>query len=755
MALDDIKQPFEVNDFSGGITDEVYAQDPRRSSEMDNLVIGNDKSADSRQGSVVDDLVNFQIPSGIQRIGTLINYNNSDKMFVHSVKKFYYRNPSAYATLQGPTGNDVLSAGLSTNMVSFTQWNGHLYVTSDAFPRPQKIYKDSGGAYRVRSSGLPALASSPTVTIGAPGAFDYIYSFHYEYTYTVGSVTFQDLGAVTQVAVTSSSDPGVTPNAISVIPIISNGATDNWDTSVIKVYIYRTLAGGQDSYKIGEVTNGTTVFSDTFGDPAIENNDRLYIDDGTLDFDPVPLSKFVHVVNNTGYYGYIKDGSEEFRNIVRQSVPGDPDSCPSPFEIEVEDDITGISSARSVPIILCKRYIYRIDGAFDAFGRGVPNPVRISDTAGCVSNSSVVQAENGIFWFGNDGVYYSDSYQTFKVSDGNNERYKRLLSTITQTNRVVGRFDEKERRIYWTIQKNTPSLDNDALLVLELRYGISDDMPFSTWSGASFRPTAIEFFNKTLYRGDTRGYVFKHADEYTTDPKVDTAVDADEWNRETIIWTYESINYNFGSTHMRKFVPKILLTCANIDNTSIQINAINDVGRSIRELKLIRWRRNFTWGDDEFVWGSLDCVWDATGIIEQYRRMPAKGLRLSWLRIQITNGFSVIVASDLIGNSTFDNATSTVTLDDAPNQDWPVESVDYVIKTSFDNYVKEYVVSNRTADTLTVIDPDGTLPTGSFDWELWGYKKGEPIKVLSYNLYWQDNSQTQMTYETGQDGTNT
>lgn len=759
MNLDDVKQPFEVNDFSGGISDDVYLQNPTNSKELDNFTIKSDKSLDSRAGSEIDDLVNFQIPAGIQRIGTLINYNNSDKMFVHSNKRFYYRNPSAYSTLQGPTSNDVLSTGNTTNVVSHTQWNGHLYITSDAFPRPQKIYKDSGGVYRVRTSGLPALATSPVVTIGAAGANDYIYSFHYEYTYTVGSVTFQDLGAVTQVSVTASSAPDLNANAISVIPVIANGSTDNWDTTVIKVFIYRTLAGGQDSYKIGEVTNGTTTFNDNFSDASIETNDRLYIDDGTLDFDPVPLSKFVHVVNNTGYYAHIKDGSEEFKNLIRQSIPGDPDSCPLPFEIEVEDFIEGLSSTRSVPIVFCKRHIYRIEGGFDAFGRGIPIPVRISDTAGCVSNSSIVQTDvdggSGLFWFGNDGVYFSDGFRTLKVSDGINERYKLLLETASQTNRIYGRFDEKERRVYWCVQKDASSLDNDSFLILDLRSGINPEMPFTTASGASFRPTAIEFFNGSLYRADTRGYVFIHDDAYTTDPKVDTAVDADEWNKETIIWNYESINYNFGSTHNRKYVPKILLTAANRDNTSIQINAVNDAGRSERFLKLIRWRRNFVWGEEEFVWGSPDCVWDATGIIEQYRRMPAKGLRLSYLKIQVTNGFSVIVNSDAIGTATFNNAANTVTLTNSSTQDWPLASVDYVVKTEVDGYVKEYTVVSRTNDVLTVTDSDGTLPTGVYKWELWGYKKGEPLNLLSYNIYWQDNSQTQMTYETGQDGANT
>lgn len=754
MDLLEYKNPFEVGTFSGGITDNVFRQAPNRAATIDNFLIKSDDSLTSRAGSEIDNLANPIIPAGNQRIGTLINYNNNDIMFVHSAKKLYYRDPSAYTTLQGTTGNDVLSVGTVTNILSVTQWNGHLYLTSDAYPLHTKIYKDTAGDYQVRTAGLPALATAPTITVGVASTNDFIYSFHHGYTYTIDGTTFQDFGPVTVVEVPNSGNPSVNANAISLIPVLANGATGNYDTAALRIFIYRTLAGGQDSYLIGNVTNGTTVFNDNVSDTVILDNDLLYIDDGTLDFDPPPLSKYIHVVNNTGYYAYLNENSSLRKSIIRQSIPGDPDSVPLPFDIQVEDEITGISSAKSVPIALCKRHIYRIENSFDRFGRGTPLPVRISDTAGCISHASIVQAENGVFWFGNDGVYATDGYQVLKVSDGNNDRYKEILAQTTQANRIYGRFDEKERRIYWAFQQDSASLDNDSFLILDLRVPLGPDMPFVTASGNSFRPSAIEFFNKQLYRADTRGYVFLHDGAHTTDPKVVTTESPVNWVKETVIWTYASINYNFGQTALRKYVTKILLTAANRNNTSIQITAVNDDGKIVRELKLIRWRRNFIWGDDDFVWGSLDCVWNAVGLIEQWRRMPAKGLRLSYLQIKISNAVSVITNSDTIGKATFNPVLNTITLDSSATQDWPVDSVDYIIKTEVDNYQKEFVVSTRSADTLTVFDPDNSLPTGSLKWELSGYKKGETLNLLSYNLYWDNNSDNQLTYESGQDGAN-
>lgn len=750
-------KPLEFQDFSGGITDHVFNQDYTRCKFQDNLNITDDIKLSSRDGSEIDNdtPADDQIPAGIQRVGTFINYANNDNLFVHSAKKIYWRDPASYATLTGPTGNDVFSSGTTANIVSHTQWNKHIFLTNDSMPRPMKIFKDDGGDYQVRTSGLPRLATSPTVTAGAAGTNDYIYAFHFEYTYMVGDQTFQDVGAITEVELLNSGDPGAFPNSISAIPVLSNGLTDNWDTATIRIFIFRTIAGGTDFYQIGTVTNGTTVFSDTFSDTTIQDNDLIYTADGTVEFDPVPESKFVHVINNTGYYGYINSGSEGFPFTGRQSIPGDPDSVPEPFEFILEDEIKGISSAKSVPIYLCRRHIYRIEGFLDQFGRGSIQPVRISDTAGCISNQSVVQCENGIFWAGVDGFYFSDGYQVLKISNHLNTTYKQLLAAQENKLFIQGEHDLTERRIIWAAQFASSSLDNDGAIVLDLRKGVSPEMPFWTWSGDSFRPSAFVFFNDSLYRGDTRGYVFIHDPDVLTDPKVDTASDAEDWNRETIIWEYKSININFGSTFFRKLPSRILLTAQNTGNTSIQINAINDDGKSVRALKIIRWRRNFTWGDDDFSWGSPDCVWNSLGVIEQWRRFPARPLRLSYLQVQITNGYSIVTNSDASGTATFNGAANTATLDNALTADWPADVVDYKISTEVDDYAGEFLVSVRTSnDVITVIDPNNALPTGSFKWVLRGFKKDEPLSLLSYNLFWNDVSQSQMTFQSGDDGGN-
>jgi len=747
------KSPFEVSDFSLGITDDPFESNPSYSIEMDNFNIEPDGSALSRPGSDIDDSTNPQIPSGTERIGAMINYANDSNLLIQSLDKVYFRDPSAYTTITGPIGNDVFSVGAATNNISYAQWNKQVYLTNDGYPRPMKIYKDSAGDFQVNTSGLPAIAA-PTYTPAA-GANTYLYAIHYQYEYTVGSQTFQDVGPTTQTTVSAADAPDANQIALSVIPVLSNGASDNWDTATITVQIFRTINAGTTFYRVGEATNGTTTFNDTVSDATLQTNVLMYTQDGTLDYDPAPLHKFIHIVNNIAYYGYIKDGSVEYPFKLRQSIPANPSGCPADFEIDLEDEITGIGSVSSIPIVFCERYVYRLEGNYDQFGRGGINFVRISDTAGCISHLSIVSAEGSIFWAGNDGIYESDGYNVRKISDKINSRYRNMKAASSDVRRIYGKFDEENRRVVWALQQNSSSPDNDSVLQLDLRWGVRPHSTFTTWSGSTLRAASLEFFNELLHRGDDNGYVFYHDQDLLSDRKVDTIVAAADWETQTIIWNYKSCNYNFGSNFFRKKPTRMLLTARNIANTSIQINSIDDDGKRIRALKPIRWRRNFIWGDVNFVWGSLDCAWNSYGVIEQWRRFPAGGLRVSYIQLQITNAYSVITSSDSLGLVTVDATANTITLVDAPTRAWPAEIVDYFISTANDNYSRQFRVLSRDSDSvITVVDSGAELVSGNFEWLLKGYKRGEPLSLQGYTVHIANEDQNQMTYHTGDDGAN-
>lgn len=745
--------PFEINDFSGGMTDQVFEQNPTKAALLDNFLLNSDKKPYSRFGSELDDVANAEVPN-VARVGGLVNYANNDKLFYQSLNSIFYRNPSAFAQLLGPTGNPAYSLGTVNSVPSFSQWNRHLYTTNDAYAKPMKIFKDDSGNYQMRTGGLPALASSPTATPTSAGDQSFGYAFHFSVDYMVFNLSYQTIGPVTEIQVLNSDAPDSNPINISGIPVIANGGSDNYDVANIKIQIYRTSNGGVFFRKVGEVNNGTTTFIDNMSDTTLADTGiPLYINDGTVDFDPPPLHKYGHVVNNTGYFAAIKDASGESPYKIKQSIPGVPDTGPIDFEVSVDDEIHGMNSVRNIPIALCKKYIFRIEQSFDQFGRGNMVPVRISDTAGCISHNSCVQAENGLFWLGNEGVWYTDGYVSQKISDDNNDFYKSMIKNTALTSRCIGKFYEKERLIIWTIQRDSANKDCDSFLVLDLKFGISQRSTFVTWSFKTGIPSAIEIFNNEIYRGDLKSFVFRHDSNLTTDIKINVYKPPPEWLPETIIWTYKSIHYNFGNTFYRKYPTRILFTGADFGNTSVQIIANNDDGKSTRYCKQIRVRSDFVWRDDDFIWRETDLIWRGSGLIEQWRRFPAKSLRLSYLQIVITNGFSDITNSDALEPAIFYNGSGQVVLP-SPDKEWPLYAQDYLIYTELDNYTYGWVISARISDQeLTVLDPLGTFPAGSLKWVIRGFKKGEALYMLGYNIHWTNVSASQQQYSSAANAT--
>lgn len=756
-------QSLEVNDFSGGITDNYVDAPPNRYQKADNFFVTTSRKLRSRPGSEIYDPINYQTPNGNNRIGTLINYDNSATLFVHSGQDIFYID-TTWQKLSGPSGYSVFPTATFSTKASHAQWNRQLFVSNEAFDRVKKIYRDNTGTIQLRTAGLPTPASNPTVTAGAAGANNYLYEFLYFYSYFVDSVEYQDFSSTVQVALSSAAAPDVNAVAITNIPVLTNGVTESWDTANIKVKIYRTTNNGTTLYYIGEVTNGTTSYNDNTADSAIDGlAETLYTTGGVVSNSAPPLAKYLHVTNGICWYAHIKDGTEIFENRVMQSIQDDPDSVPVDFFTDVEESIEGISSVRGIPVVLCKKAIYRIDGLFDELGRGGLTYQKINDTAGCVSHNSIVQTIDGIFWAGNDGFYYSDAYKVLKISNEFNETYKTLVQNATQKKNITGTYDEENNRIIWAVQTDAGSLDNDTWYILDLKWGIKPDSVFTTASGGlSFAPSAIVVFNKELIRADKRGYLFRHNDTLLTDPRVDVFALPSAWGFQTIVWDYRSASMNLGSNFVRKWVPKISISAKNRSNLSLQIISNNDDNRQVLPLSPIRFRGNVIWGDIEVTWGDEDIVWGKDGIIDEIRRFPAKSLRCDFKQVQLTNAFVNVTNSDTLGTVTnaagttpFDQNIRYITLDDSVNFDWPREVIDYYISFESDNYELEYQVFTRTDNTITIVDSEDTSPIGSnLKWVLRGKPKNEVFDLVSYVLHYQFLSDSQKTFDAGESGDN-
>lgn len=748
----------DIVDFSGGITENYVAGAINKYQAADNLLIdpaGNPKQLFIRPGSVIYQATDDQLPSGIQRVGSLYYFRSAAKLIAQSRRDLQYFTTS-WQELVGPTSNKPFPAAIDvTNYTSYAYWNNHLFYTSDGYMIPGKIYRDGSGNLQLRTAGLPALASNPTITPGANTGKSFLYRFVYYYTYAVDTVTFEDFGAVTEIAVTSADAPNTNANAITTIPALANGILTNWDTANIKVKIFRTTNAGTVFYYVGQVTNGTTTYSDTMSDTTLQLSTLLYTEGGVVENDAPPSCKFVHVTeDNVGIYANVLSGSQQLSNRVQYSVPGDPDSCPGDFFEDVDDEITGISSIRSSLIVFCKSSIYRLEGFFDNLGRGSVQKTKLSEVTGCVGNQSIVQTTDGIFWAGNDGFYFTDGFKVMNITMELTSTYKTFIDTEKKKKQIIGKYDRLNRRIWWAVQIDSASLDNDTCYIADLNMGISPNMAFTTASGGDyFRPCAIEFENNDLIRADTRGYLFRHNDAYFTDPRIDTSTDAANWFQRTIVYDYRSCALNFGTNTVRKIATRIVSVFKNLSNLSVQINAINDDGRKTLSLKPIRFRSNLTWGDAEVLWGDPDVIWDFSGLIIEQRRMPARSLRCSYKQIEITNAYTNVITSDVLGAATGDNSAKTLTLNNAAIYDWPEQSVDYYLSFSTDSFDKQYLVTNRSANVLTYSDVLNTSPSGAaLEWELKGYPKAERFKLIGYTLDYELFGQTQPVYNTGEDG---
>lgn len=754
-------QVFSIDDFSGGITDNHISAPPNKYQKADNLVILQHKEKGkliSRPGSVLFDSAHAQLPSGIQRVGKLKYFFG--KLFAQSGRDIYYYSTSWNQLLGPVTSNKPFTSSFAvTNRISWDSYNNQVYVANDNFDYISKIFPNASGVPVLRTAGLPELASNPTVaSSGGAGAQNFVYRFIYSYTYQVNTIIYKDYGGYRQVSLTGVNAPNTNAVNITSIPVLANGSTTNWDTATIKVEIYRTTNNGTVFYKVGEVTNGTTSYSDSTSDATLLSNQLLYTEGGVLENDIPPLAKYITITGDNGiaWYAHIKEGTEIKKNRIRQSLPGDPDSCPAIFYQDVAEDIAGISSVRGFPIVICDNAAYRLEGFFDDLGQGGITAVKISDTTSCISSNSIVQTLDGIYWCGRDGIYYCDGYKVFRINDEwAEDTYNALVSTSSQQSYIEGAYDKVNRRIWWTFQEDdVASGDADKCYILDLKWGITDDMPFTSASnGSYFLPSAITFDDAgNLVRGDKRGYVLKHGNTLFSDPKIDIAVTPTDWEKVYIKYDYRSPALDLGSMAQRKYVTKIILTCKNKTNLSAQIISNNDDNRRIAELSPIRFRGNLIWGDASVTWGDEELIWNFDGIIENQRMFPSGSLRCSYKQIQITNAFVNIVNSDVYTTGIVNAIAKTVTLSDTATYDWPIDLVDYYIAFENDNYSKEFLITARTNDVLTFLDTAAQSISGTYKWIIRGYPKDEIINILSYTMLYDVFGITQPHYRSSNTG---
>lgn len=749
-------QPLEVIDFSLGITDYFIDGDPSAAKAMDNLLITTNKKARTRWGSIV---FQDQLPQGQVRVNKLANLHLSesgtDNLLGFQGTKVYRPNSATWAEIQGPSGGAIFSLGSNSSVIIDTEWQDQLFFTNSDFASPQKLYVDGTGAFQVRNAGLPEVNTGVSVSNTTGTGESYLYAFNYKYEYTVGTVVYLDRGPVYYLKnpVTGGAIAG--GNAATVTLPGTLAVNENWDTANIKIEISRTASNGTVFYVNAEVALGVTSYNDVTTDTQLLAKETLYTTAAESNTTP-PKAKYVHIVNNKAYYAHIKEGSQIESTLILQSKESDPDSVPRIFYTFAEQPVRGLSSIFDRPVVLCEKYIYRIDNSFDDAGDGGMLLRRIDDKAGCVSAQSLVQTHLGLFWFGALGIYWTDGFKVMCVTNHLNESYKNFILTADRKKNISGTFDASNQRVKWTVCKNSGDSEPDMVLVLDLKQSFTADGQakqggaFTTLSGGDdFKPTQILQVGNYLYRADTRGYIFKHGIEFLTDPKIDTTKQPSQWATKTIIHDYKSCFLDFGSKFYRKFVPRILISADNSTNLSLAIGSSNDNDRIKGTLKPITYKNAISWGESLPVWGDPSALWNVQGLIEEWRRFPAGGLRCNYKQVSFTNAKVALIDSTLLGSATVNALAKTATLNGTFT--WLPNAVDYFISFSHDGYAREFKITAQTPTTLTYEDTTNVGPSIStnYEWKITGYPKGEVLILNGYVIHWQLISKSHTPYSAG------
>jgi hypothetical protein len=766
--------PLQIDDFSGGLTDFPMGANPSELMKTKNAVITVDKKPSVRPGSLKESTTDTaaKLPGSVDAIVPSLNglgmpYKLSN---YNSAGRFYFQNGTTHVELAGPSGNPLFTSAhyaASDRRFITASWNDHLYLTSASFTqKPQKAYIDSGGVLRLRTAGLPAPASTWTAS-GSAGANSYVYAIGYKYTYTAGNRTFIDRGPLSRKSFLIGS-----PTSINVtsIPVLSNGASDNYDTATLVVEIYRTTSGGKILYKLAEITNGTTSFPDVTSDANLINNETHYSTSGQPDFDPPPVAKFVHVTERgIGLYGYIQDGSDEMKNRGVQSIPGAPDKVPGSFNFDIDEEMTGISSYKGIPIIFSKKRAYRGEGFFTASGSGSLVPRKIADSVGCISHTSIVQTPDGVFFAGENGFYWTDGFTVTPVSEKIRLTYSQVYAGSAGL-AISGTYDETEKRVFWTFQETATS---DGIFVLHTRFALQKGGCFTTWGGETasslsepnlfpsalpatvnqnFRAKCLAVHAGRIYRGDDRGYAFYFDPSAKTDPRVVPGVDLGSWGTVAISYDVRLVALNFGTNLVRKWTPKAIVTLKNRGNLSLKMSSDRDMENRPKACREFRKRSEYAWGDATATWGDPTIYASGTALIEEVRMLPVPGLRCSYRSLWFQNSFSVVAKSDTLGLATVDSVAKTLTL----SVNWPLDLLDLylAIPDNLGEYTNKLLITAQSGAQITVSDPLNLLSSGTTPWQIMGTAKGHVTEIQSIVLPYNLLDSTQSVYRPGTEGGN-
>ena len=743
-----------INDFTGGITDKYINANLNEYKTADNFIIV-DRGLALRPGYRV-----LYDRETSQRIMGMWDFD--DVLMINRGQSLYRFDAGSLISIAPPSASAILEYSGDDVYPNAVEWRDQLYMTNTgqespvAYSRPVRIWKNDAGNYEAGEIGLPQFdGSAVNVTPNTPGSNNYVYAIHHSYEYKVGSTTFRSVSTTYQTEVIGVSSEIGSGGSVTLtgLPILTSARID---VASVKKEIYRTIKDGTVLYRVGEIANGDTVFTDTFDDDTIQNNNiPIYTANGIVEEYQPPRCKYMIIVNDTAYFLAVTEelnaGDEIRPYSFAQSVPGSPNGYDPATIEDVDDIIMGGSHVNGLPIVMTKSYIYRIEGVIDAFGNGVVRKRVISDTIGCLSHNSIVRTGKGVFWAGNNGFYVTDGYDYTLLTDLLEETYEEISKTTERGQRITGTYDDKNERIIWAISDN--DTENNKLFILDIK-----TLRFTTASGRQFFASALTFFNKELVRGDEAGYIYNHAEDEASDKVRDTDLPADQWEKAHIPFKFESVAWDFNNPHIRKWVQAATISTKSSIPASYRPVSNNDDGAKTKDMKEVRIGGTWVWRDPNFYWKDPDITWRLAETQSKTRHFPRASMRCRRKQIALEPVEITRFRSDVLGEAEISYVNigdpSQYYVDIQPGVRWPVDITDDKILFAENNYQTEYLILERTDTRLKIIgDTNITVGTNKA-WHLKGFRRSQrmELKAISMRFAYLDNVGDK--YRSTEDGDN-
>jgi len=644
---------FDSNNFTGGLTDNVKINNPALAAKIDNFNLLDDGSIITRPGLNIYSENVYHCPTN-----TKVNhfFNINDYEFMFSGRDLFSFDKNNIDEVFGGTSNKAIGFGSFietpthkfTDFASFSNsyWKNHQYVTHNYYATPSKVYVDSG-VPKVLTAGLPEYNTDAVIAGTTGGGKNYIYGIIFKREYTIDNTTFIDYSPVNYQRIADIESPDTNSVSISTFQTISNGTQFNYGLAGIEVEVYRTENNGQTLYFVDSIpVNTAGTITDSLDDASLIANKRLYTNGDIKERYQPPKAKYVEIVNNTAYYAGLEDNPYR----LYYSIPGVPDGVPPSFYLDLEDEITGMSSINRVLIAFTKTKTYKISGAVYADGSGKYVPTVIDGSIGSVNGNSIAQATTGVYFAGNVGFCFTDGYRVKKISDLFNSTFSKIVKDTKRAEQIKGIYDKVNKKMYWTVQaKESSYYTNDTVFVFYERYGVKQDGVFTTWTGQNMSPISL-FLDKDneLITTDIYGIIYKYDDNYRSDIVADLAKNVSDWGTNSITYDYISTELNLGNKSVRKWIAKLAVRIRNISDLSMQPKTATDGMQEFKDTGIIDVREQLRWGERYREWETDDKEnkWINLRDAHHVRYIHKGGLRAYTKQIRFTNAFIEIEKSD-------------------------------------------------------------------------------------------------------------